>query len=152
MKSIVLLSLLSISFTCSGMSWLKNIKKKFETTFAQNDEPNAMIAQPKEEETKSTSLSEKLLKIQDTLNKGSENIKKERLLVYQSTQKQNINGIIFPLFAAGIFRLNANQSHPAGDAYFNFNMATMFSLGISAAFAYKFCTTTLPVQKLEHKK
>lgn len=149
MKYIVLLSLLSLSSACSGMSFIKSLKKKIETTFVSDDVTNAITAQPKVEQAEPTSVSGRLLKLQDDLKKGSENLEKERLLRYQDTQRQNINGVIFPLLVAGICKFNANQSHPAGDAYFNFSMATWFSLGVSATFAIKFCTTPLPTKKVK---
>lgn len=66
------------------------------------------------------------------------------LVEYQRTQKQNVNGFLFSLFAAGAFKYGANQHHPAGDSYFNLSMASAASLGVSATFAYKLFTTPAP--------
>ncbi|CAN5155989.1 hypothetical protein BH09DEP1_BH09DEP1_1270 [soil metagenome] len=137
MKHVLILNLLFINSACSGMAFFKNLKKKIETTFASVT--NDVIAQPNAQETTTET---------DFLTIHGQNIKKERLVRYQSVQKENVNGAILSLLAAGIFKFNANQSHPLGDAYINFHMATAFSLGVAATCAYTFCVTPLPEQHL----
>lgn len=141
MKYLLILNLLLINSTCSGMAWLKTLKKKVGATFSSIDENN---------ENKVHGLSEELTATHASLEQGQKRLQNERLLLYQYRQKSNINGVVSPLLAAGIFKFNANQSHPAGDAYFN--MATWFCLGVSATSLYNFCTTPLPTQTIEHKK
>lgn len=150
MKYFLILNLLLINSACSGMAFLKTLKKKVEMTFASNHAKNSKSEQPVEQEDSST-LSGQFNALDKILNQGQENIQKERLALYQYTQRHNINGVILPLLVAGVCKFNANQSYPGGDAYFNYTAATWFSLGVSATFVYKFCTTPMPFQSLSIK-
>lgn len=136
MKYIVLLlGLLSISANSCGMEKVKDAWKGLRQTFASVSEDPSAIASVA------------------PAHSGKPPLPKlpHEVIEYKRTQKQNVNGFLLTLLAAGVFKYNANQSHPLGDAYFNLNMASCFSLGISAAFAYKYFTTPMPTKKIQHK-
>lgn len=134
MKYIVLLlSLLSISANGFGMARLKEgLRQKFAAVYEDSSAPSSVAP----------------------AHSGKPPLPKlpNEVIEYKRTQKQNVNGFLLSLLAAGVFKHNANQSHPLGDACFNLSMASCFSLGISAAFAYKCFTTPMPTKKLKHKK
>lgn len=132
MKYIVLLSLLSISVNGFGMERVKDVLKGFRQKFAMVYDNSSAIS--------SMTPAHNGKPLPKLPNEVSE---------YKRTQQQNVNGFLLSLLAAGVFKYNANKSHPLGDACFNFNMASCFSFGISAAFAYKCLTTPMPTKKLK---
>lgn len=155
MKYLLILNLLLLHPICSGMGLLKTLKKKVEVLYSPKYRVSAITSVSPTEQKEHLTASENVGKIRNVLTDLRKDINDERLLVYQITQKQNVNGALLSLICAGVSKFTANQSHPSGDAYFNFSMATWFSLGITAAFTYKFCTTPLPVQhmaQIEQKK
>lgn len=117
--------------SCSGMEWVKSIWKSLknvnQATVATRLDGNLQKAKP--------------------LPPCPLELKK-----YQKEQKNNFNGVIFPLIAAGICTINSVRFQPHENGYYYFTLATGASLGAAAIFGYKLCTTPVPAKKLEHKK
>lgn len=146
MKYMLFLCLLFVTINNFGMAYLKEFKKQVTAVYRDlSKEVKTEAQKMHDEETHSKPAKEESRK-----SKPLPAIPHTYLMEYQRTQRQNINGFLIALFAAGVCKLNAVQSHPASDTSFNFNMATFFSLGVSATCAYKFFTTRVPAQ-IEHK-
>ena len=105
MKYLLILNLLFISSACSGMGWLKTLKKKVEITFSSNEPADEKIAQ-KTAQKDPASFSGTLDNLHSSLSETHDNVKKERLCEYQRAQRQNVTGVIFPLLWAGVFKFN----------------------------------------------
>lgn len=131
MKHLFLLSLLAINANSYSMELWTKLKIKFLTAYK---DPSEFMG---ESSASPSGVSQKSKPLPSTP-------KSKSLVEYQRTQKQNINGFLGSLFAAGICKYSANQYHPQGDSYFNLSMASGVCLGVSATFAYKLLTTPAP--------
>lgn len=146
MKHLLFLGLLFITINSLGMEYWKGFKRQVTAAYRDfSKEVKTEVKNLYDEESQSKPGQEGSRKSKPL--PATPNI---HMMEYQRTQRQNVNGFLIALFAAGVCKLNATQSHPASDASFNFNMATFFSLGVSATCAYKFFTTRVPAQ-IEHK-